>query len=86
MCEDCKELQKKLTNNSPVKWYITLAVTILIFIISQVFMYGKIIGQIENHIENDPTHRELVEEFVTKDEFNTIKDMVKYLYEKQGGK
>ena len=82
MCERC--------DNKAVarRWAVWVGVilTFSIFILSQVFMYGKVIGVIEQHIENDPTHRELTEEFVTKDEFNTIKDMVKYLYEREGGK
>ena len=82
MCERC---DNKTVAKRWAVW-VGVALTLAIFITSQVFMYGKVVGIVEQHIENDPTHRELIEEFVTKDEFNTIKDMVKYLYEKEGGK
>lgn len=85
MCDECKSVMLK-TKKTAGYWWAGLMVTILIFIISQVFMYGKITERINHHIENDPTHRQLTEEFVDKDEFNTIKEMVTYLYEKNGGK
>ena len=42
-------------------------------------------GVIETHIENAPTHKGIAEEYVDKDEFDTIKDMIIYLYKKEGG-
>ena len=81
MCERCdnKAVARKWTVWAGV------IVTLFIFVLSQVFVYGKVIGIVETHIEIDPTYRELTKEFVTKDEFNTIKEMVKFLYEKEGG-
>jgi hypothetical protein len=63
-----------------------IILTLGIFISSQIFMYGKVIGVIETHVENDPTHKELTEEFVSKDEFQTVKEMIMFLYKKEGGK
>lgn len=82
MCERCdnKTVAKRWT------LWAGITVTLLIFVLSQVFMYGKVVGIVEQHIEKDPTYRELSEEFVSKDEFNTMKEMILFLYEKEGGK
>lgn len=63
-----------------------IVLTLAIFISSQIFMYGKVVGIIGEHIKNDPTYRELTEQFVSKDEFKTVKEMIMYLYKKEGGK
>lgn len=82
MCERC--------DNKAVakRWAIWagVAVTLLIFTLSQVFMYGKVVGVIEAHIKTDPTYQELSEKFVEQGEFDTIKEMILYLYKKEGGK
>ena len=82
MCHRCDN--KAVTK----KWTIWLSVSVamLIFILSQVFMYGKVIGIVETHIANDPTYEQLSEKFVEQSEFDTVKDMILYLYKQQGGK
>ena len=82
MCERCdtKVVAKKWT-----MWF-GIIVTLLLFVLSQVFMYGKVVGVLEAHIDNDPTYRELTEKFVEQGEFDTIKEMIFYLYKKEGGK
>ncbi len=82
MCERC---DKKVVAKRWTIWA-GIIVTLFIFVLSQVFMYGEVVGAFKQHIDNDPTYRELADEFVSKDEFNTIKEMVKFLYEKEGGK
>ena len=89
MCVDCEHVTKK-TKRTVGFWWAGLVTTIAIFIVSQIFIYGKITGEIETHITNDPTHREMTEEFVTEKELEprlkSLEDMVKFLYEKNGGK
>jgi len=64
--------------------------TVLIFVITQIFVYGKVVATIENHISNDPSYEKLTEKFVSKDDIekriDRIENMLQYLYERQGGK
>ncbi len=69
----------------PWKMWITIAVTLLIFVFSQVFLFGQFTGEIKTHLNDDPTMEELRDEFVSVDRFNTLEGMVRYLYEKEGG-
>jgi hypothetical protein len=69
-----------------IKVWIGVGVTLLIFILSQVFMYGEVIGTINQHIKNDPSFEQLTEKFVTKDEFKSFSKMLEYIYKKNGGK
>ncbi len=85
MCERC---DSKVVAKKWVTWA-SIIVVLTIFILSQVFMYGKVIGVVQSHLDSKevhPTHKQISDEFVDKDEFDTIKDMVKFLYEKEGGK
>lgn len=96
MCDKCDILDKRLKiqeakpSVNPTKWWVGMLGTVLIFIITQIFVYGKVVATIENHIESDPTYKELSKEFMSKDEINPrlqrLEDMLQYLYEKQGGK
>ena len=82
MCERC---DNKVVAKRWAMWA-GIVLTFLLFLFTQVFMYGKAMATIENHIESDPTHRELTDEFVGKDEFETMKEMIFYLYKKEGGR
>ena len=80
----CSRCDNKAVS-SKWKWWVGVTLSLAIFISSQLFMYGKVFGVIETHIKNDPTFKQLTEVFVTKDEFKTIKEMILYLYQKEGG-
>ena len=96
MCDQCILLDKRLKLQedkpaiTPAKWWGGIVVTILIFVLTQVFVYGKVVATIENHIALDPTYKQMTEEFSRKEEVNrrldSIEKMIQYLYQKQGGK
>lgn len=80
MCEQCSSLEKKQKKN--FGWLsASLILTVVIFIVSQVFLYGNIVERINYHIETDPTHKELTEEFVRKDELQLLKEKLDLIYE-----
>ena len=81
----CSRCDNKAVAKKWVAW-ISIVMVVLMFILTNVFMYGKVIGVIESHIKTDPTYQQLTEDFVTKDEFKTIKDMILYLYKQEGGR
>ena len=81
MCERC---DSKMVAKRWVTW-VSVIVVLTIFVLTQVFMYGEVVGAFNQHIKDDPTYRELKDEFVDKDEFNTMKEMILYLYKKEGG-
>lgn len=68
MCERCD----KNVIVKPWKAWVGIALTFIIFIGSQVFLYGQVTQSISDHIKNDPTHKEMVEEFVTQREFQML--------------
>jgi hypothetical protein len=81
MCERC--------DNKAVgkRWMIWSGVilTLAIFVMTQIYVFGNIVGQFETHKENAPTYRGISEKYVDKDEFDIIKDMILFLYKKEGG-
>ena len=81
----CSRCDNKAVTKKWVAW-VSVTVVVLMFILSNVYMYGQAMGAITTHIENDPTYKELAEDFVTKSEFRTIKEMILYLYKQEGGK
>lgn len=82
MCERC---DNKMVTKKWVTWS-GVIVVLVIFILSQVYVFGSVVGMMKEHIDNDPTYRELTERFVERSEFDTIKEMILYLYKKEGGK
>lgn len=80
----CNRCDNKMVAKKWAMWS-GIVLTFLLFLFTQIFMYGKAMGVIETHIENAPTYRGISEEYVDKDEFDTIKDMILYLYKKEGG-
>jgi len=63
-----------------------IIVTVVIFVSSQIFVYGKVVGVFEEHIKNAPTNEGISKRYIDNDEFSTIKQMILYLYQKEGGK
>jgi hypothetical protein len=65
MCERCdnKAVFK------PWKTWLGIGVTVLVLIISQVFIYGQLTQTVQSHLKDDPTHKQMTEEFVTQREF-----------------
>lgn len=103
MCAQCDELKERLKEEqmkkrvTPKYWWAGLVGTIIIFIITTIYASGKISNQIEEHIKVDPTFKEMIQEFVTRQEWNNrkeevnsdlkeMKEMLQYLYRKEGGK
>ena len=84
----CNRCDNKAVAKRWVIW-LGVAITLGMFLSSQIFVYGKVVGVFEEHIKIAPTYREITKElknYVTKGEFNIIKEMIKFLYEKEGGK
>jgi len=103
MCTQCDELKKRLEEEqmkkrvTPKYWWAGMVATILIFIVTTIYASGRISNQIEEHIKDDPSFKEMVETFVTRQEWQDrraevdknmqeMKDMLLYLYQKEGGK
>ena len=96
MCEKCDKLQEQLNHEqekpriTTTTWWVGIAVTIIIFVLTQVFIYGKVVGTVEAHIKNDLTTEQLNETFIRKDalepRLNSIEKMLEYLYKREGGK
>ena len=68
MCENCDNR----VVFKPWKMWVTIAVTLLLFIFSQVFLFGQFTGEINAHIDSDPTYKQLTEEFVTQKELKPL--------------
>jgi len=68
----CNRCDNKVVGKRWVVW-ITIAVTVLMFASSQIYMYGKAIGILEEHIKTAPTNKAISQEYVDKDEFSIIK-------------
>lgn len=81
MCERCNN---KVVAKKWITWAGVIA-TLTLFVLSQVFMYGKVVGVVEEHIKTAPTYKGINEQYVDKDEFEIMKDMIFYLYKKEGG-
>lgn len=92
-----EETKRRIT---PKAWWggiISAIVTILIFTVTTIFATGKVASQVEEHVKSDPTFKEMVETFITRKEQDArketvdkelleMKEMLNYLYRKEGGK
>ena len=56
----------------PWKAWVGIAITIIILVITQVFVYGQFTQSMTDHLDEDPTHKEMTEEFVTQREFQML--------------
>ena len=68
MCERChnKGVFK------PWKTWLGIGITILILVITQVFVYGQFTQSMTDHLKGDPSYKEMTQEFVTQKEFNML--------------
>ena len=82
MCERC---DNKVVSKRWMMW-IGIISTLLIFVITQVYVFGNVVGEFREHQKDAPTYRGISEKYVDKDEFNLMKEMILFLYKKEGGK
>jgi hypothetical protein len=68
MCDRCDN--KAVVK--PWKAWLAVPVTVVILVLTQVFLYGQFTQSVSDHITDDPTHKEMVEEFVTQREFERV--------------
>lgn len=81
---------KSLVSN--MKYWLGVVVTIIIFIVSQVYMYGQFSGVVNAHVKDEVTHSspKNMEQYLTEKEFepyekqlnrieNKLNDIDKYL-------
>ena len=70
-----REMCNRCDSKAVVKpWKVSLgiAVSIVILVITQVFVYGQFTQSTNDHIAEDLTYKEMTEEFVTQREFQML--------------
>ena len=68
MCERCD----KKSVVKPYKVWMGIVSTIMILVITQVFIYGQFTQSMTDHLDEDLSYKEMTEEFVTQREFQML--------------